>query len=200
MFASMSGTWAWICASPTESLSGVVGECALHDRKVGHGCASCLPSTADGRRRSQSACPGTTSSRPGADEQLVREARYGARPPEIEPLPGRPAPAADRGAAAHRRRPPLLAPGRGAGERPRGPHDRHDRHGVGQVAGLQPAGARHARARPQGARDLPLPDQGARPGPGAQAHPAPGAVPAPRDLRRRHAQGRARRRSASGRT
>ena len=62
-------------------------------------------------------------------------------------------------------------------------------HGERQVARVQPARARHARARPARPRALPLPDEGARPGPGAQAARAARAVPAPRDLRRRHAEG-----------
>ena len=46
---------------------------------------------------------------------------------------------------------------------------------VGQVALLQPAGARRDRARAEAPRVLPLPDQGARPGPGAQARRAAAA-------------------------
>ncbi len=61
------------------------------------------------------------------------------------------------------------------------------RYGVGQVALVQPARPREPRARPQVACALPLPHQGARPGPGAKALGAPASLPAPRDLRRRHA-------------
>ena len=71
--------------------------------------------------------------------------------------------------------------------RPRGPGHRHHRHGERQVAGVQPAGAPDARAGPARAGAVPVPDQGPRPGPGAQAERAAHAVPAPRDLRRRHA-------------
>ena len=68
-----------------------------------------------------------------------------------------------------RRRRALVAPGRGARGGMARPDDRHDRHRQREVAGVQPAGARHARARPARARALPLPDEGARAGPGAQA-------------------------------
>ena len=96
-----------------------------------------------------------------------------------------------------------------ARERPAGSHDRHDRHRQRQVA--LPSTCRCCDTlarRPDGARALPLPDQGARPGPGAQARPArrrhaarrEDAVPAPRDLRRRHARAASGARSASART
>ena len=68
-----------------------------------------------------------------------------------------------------------------------GAHDRHHGHGERQVAGVQPAGARHAQPRPLGARALPLPHQGAGAGPGARAARAEAARAAARDLRRRHA-------------
>ena len=69
-----------------------------------------------------------------------------------------------------------------------GPDDRHHRHRVGQVAVLQPAHARRALPRRARAGALPLPDQGARPGPGARAGGVrPDQARAPGDLRRRHA-------------
>ena len=69
-----------------------------------------------------------------------------------------------------------------------GPDDRHDRHRVGQVAVLQPADARRALPRRQGARAVPVPDEGAGAGPGARDPRArPRQARAPRDLRRRHA-------------
>ena len=125
----------------------------------------------------------------GRGEQLVRQARYGARPAETAAAPGRAPPGAARVARPRGHRRALLAPGRGLRRRDAGARDRHDRHGERQVARVQPARARHARARPARPRALPLPDEGARPGPGAQAARAARAVPAPRDLRRRHAEG-----------
>ena len=93
-----------------------------------------------------------------------------------------------RRAARRRHRRAVVAPGGGAAGRLGGPDDRHDRHRVGQVAGLQPAGARRAVPRREGPRAVPLPDEGARPGPGAGAQRvrADQAGP-PGDLRRRHA-------------
>ncbi len=100
---------------------------------------------------------------------------------------GGPPPRPRRLARGGRDRGALVAPGGRARGRTARPRDRHDRHRERQVARLQPAGAGHARGRSVGARVLPLPDQGARPGPGAQAERARGALAAPRDLRRRHA-------------
>ena len=69
----------------------------------------------------------------------------------------------------------------------RGPDDRHDGHRLGQVAVLQPADTGRALPRRARARALPLPDQGARPGPGPRAgRLRPAQAGAPRDLRRRH--------------
>ncbi len=69
-----------------------------------------------------------------------------------------------------------------------GPDDRHHRHRLGQVAVLQPAHARRALPRRQGARAVPVPDQGAGPGSGAGAVGVrPGQAGATGDLRRRHA-------------
>ena len=79
------------------------------------------------------------------------------------------------------------APGRGAARRLGGPDDRHHRHRVRQVAVLQPADARHPVPRRAGARALPVPDEGARPGPGAGAQRARRQARATGHLRRRHA-------------
>ena len=76
---------------------------------------------------------------------------------------------------------------RGCARRP--PRDRHDRNGVREDAGLQPAGARRARRRPEKPGDLPLSDEGARAGPGARARRARSPARPARDLRRRHATG-----------
>ena len=71
-----------------------------------------------------------------------------------------------------------------------GADDRHDRHRLGQVAVLQPADARRAVHRRQGARALPLPDEGAEPGPGARAARLRAAQAGPPgDLHRRHQAG-----------
>ena len=69
---------------------------------------------------------------------------------------------------ARRDRDALQPPGRGARGRLGGPDDRHDRHRVRQVAVLQPADARRPVPRREGARAVPLSDEGARPGPGAR--------------------------------
>ncbi len=63
---------------------------------------------------------------------------------------------------------------------------RRHRHGEREVARLQPPGARRARGRAEEARDLPLPDEGARPGPAPLAHRPEGAARQAGDLRRRH--------------
>ena len=104
---------------------------------------------------------------------------------------GRSSSGAARGARARGDLAALLAPGRSAGGGAPRAHDRHHRHGQRQVARVQPAGARHACPRPPRPRGLPLPHQGPGPGPGAQAVRAAGPLPAPRDLRRRHAARRA---------
>src|SRR4051794_18261948 len=100
---------------------------------------------------------------------------------------GLPQPGAPGGARAHRRRQTVVTPGRGARVGVEEADDRHDRYREREIAGVQPAGAGHAGARPPRACDLHLPDEGARPGPGAQAPRAARALPSPRDLRRRHA-------------
>ena len=74
---------------------------------------------------------------------------------------------------------------------PLGARHRDHRHGERQVARLQPSRARHARGRPWRTGLLPLPDQGARPGPGPRARADRRALAAARDLRRRHAARRA---------
>ena len=82
---------------------------------------------------------------------------------------------------------PLRPPARGAAGRRDRERGRHQRHRVGQVAGVQHAGARRDRPRPEGAGLLPLPDEGAGPGSGAQADRDRARRAAPGDLRRRHA-------------
>ena len=98
-----------------------------------------------------------------------------------------------RGARPGRHRPPLLTPARGArGGRHLQPRD-HKRHRVRQEPRLQPPRPRRHRRRRQASRALPLPDQGPRPGPGAEARRAATPGPARGDLRRRHpARGAAR--------
>ena len=83
---------------------------------------------------------------------------------------------------------PLRAPGRGVGgSRARRARGRHHRHGQRQDAGLQPAGARRNRSRPEGARAVPLSDEGSRAGPGAQPDGPRRARRAAGHLRRGHA-------------
>ena len=75
-----------------------------------------------------------------------------ARPRMAERRPAALArPRAGGGARARRDRDALLAPGRGARGRARGQRDRHQRHRLGQVAVVQPAGPRRARRRPEDA-------------------------------------------------
>ena len=59
--------------------------------------------------------------------------------------------------------------------RPRRARHRLDRHRQREDARLQPPGAGRPRGRPEAARALPLPDEGARPGPGAGARRASGS-------------------------
>ena len=90
--------------------------------------------------------------------------------------------------ARGRHRVAVVTSGAGAAVRVGRPDDRHDRHRVGQVAVLQHARARCAVPRRQGARAVPLPDEGAGPGPGAgDQRVRADQAGAPRDLRRRHA-------------
>ena len=141
-----------------------------------------------GRRRSSPAAR-TGGWSPRASRASAAAARRDSRAPSTRCSP---TPCAGRDRVA------LLAPGRGA------------RDGGGRSDIVTPA-ARRAASRcrfnlpvldgiardPQAPRALPLPDQGAGPGPGAQALGARPARAAPRDLRRRHAEGRPRRRSAA---
>ena len=104
--------------------------------------------------------------------------RGGARVPHDRAAARRPGRAASRTASTpasrrrsrrtrHRRA--LRPAGRDlGGGRARRERDRHDRHGVGEVARLQPARARRDRARADRAGALPLPDEGADPGSGAE--------------------------------
>ena len=120
--------------------------------------------------------------RRGARGQLARARAGRARGAD----PGRSPPGPARGARRRRDRGALGAPGRRARGGPPRPRDRDHGHRQRQVARLQPAGARHAGERRRRARLLPLPDEGARAGPGARARAHRREVPAPRDLRRRH--------------
>ena len=97
-----------------------------------------------------------------------------------------------RGASPSRDRPPLRAPGAGDRERMGGPDDRHDGDGLRKVAVLSAADAGGAHPGPEGASALPVPDEGARAGPGAlTACVRPDDAGAPGDLRRRHTPQRA---------
>ncbi len=145
-----------------------------HDLRLGAGAG-------EGARR------GARSHRPrGCPRRLAH-----ADPRRSPPGPAR---------VAHRHRRPLVAPGRRARGGPPRPHDRHHGDGQREVARLQPAGAGHARERSRRPRALPLSHEGAGPGPGARPGAARRQVPAPGDLRRRHSQGGARRRSGGART
>ena len=96
------------------------------------------------------------------------------------------------GAAGQRDHRALRASGASTGERLRRADGDHHRHRVGQVAVLPAPDARGAGHRPQGPRAVPVPDQGAGPGPGALDRPLrPDPSRAPGDLRRRHAAQRA---------
>ena len=109
------------------------------------------------------------------DDRLVREAFEGARAPVFGDVPGRPAP------DGRRRGWPTRGSTRSTPTRRRRCATRWEATtivttgtAIGQVAVLQPADARGAVHRRQGARAVPLPDQGARPGPGARAARASG--------------------------
>ena len=111
----------------------------------------------------------------------ARAARLEALPDDLDPrVVDAPSPS-----DGHRR--PLRPPGGGVGGgRPWRERPRHDGHRVRQVARLQPARARCDRARANRPRALPLPDEGADPGPGAGHRALPPARRAAGDLRRRH--------------
>ena len=140
--------------------------------------------------------PTTARTSPGA-RCWTRAARTGgwcarrARGPggrELVDAPAELHPDAARGARAARHRAALLPPGPGAARRLGGADDRHHRHRLGQVDVLQPADARRALPRRARARAVPVPDQGARAGPGARARALRAdQARAPGDLRRRHA-------------
>ena len=138
-----------------------------------------------------------------ADERLVREAFEGAREPRLvagarRPAPGRPRRRCTRAGSTrlYSHQAEALEARLGRAD------DRHDRHRLGQVAVLQPADARRrCCGDSHGARAVPLPDEGARPGPGARAERVrPGEAGPPGDLRRRHPARGALGRSAGGRT
>ena len=81
----------------------------------------------------------------------------------------------------------LLAPGRGVGDgAARRARRRHDRHRQREEPRVQPPRPRRARRGAQAPRALPLPDEGARAGPGAGARRAQGQARPRGDLRRRH--------------
>ena len=120
----------------------------------------------------------------------LRRQRAGARGAHGS-VPGRPLPEGARRARGAGRPRALRAPGGGLGGGARGEH-------VAVVTGTASGkslafnlpGARRARARAEEARALPLPDEGARPGPAPLADRAEGAARPAGDLRRRH-RGRA---------
>ena len=100
---------------------------------------------------------------------------------------GRSAPGRPRRAVTGRDRPALYPSGGGPRGRLGRADDRHDGDRLGQVAVLQPADARRPLRRLPRPRAVPLPDEGARPGPGARAERVrPGEADPPGDLRRRH--------------
>ena len=112
---------------------------------------------------------------------------------EFRPLPEELDPSLARALREARLHLPLLASGRGLRGSPRRRSGRcgdHDLDRLRQVACLQPAGTRLDRPRRQVPRALPVSDQGTGPGPGPLAQRALTAQPAPRDLRRRYAEGR----------
>ena len=115
----------------------------------------------DGSARGTARGRGRTAGHAGPPSRASRRSRA--------PIPDELHPARARGADRAGDHLALLPSGRRLGDRhaPRA-HDRHDRHRERQVAVLQPAGAARAGLRPARAGALPLPDQGARAGPGAQ--------------------------------
>ncbi len=130
----------------------------------------------------------------GRGEQLVREARYGARPPEVEPAPGRPPPGADRGA---RCAPASTGSTRTRPRRSRAAREGHTIVTTGTASGKSLAfnlPVLDTLAHDRKARALYLyPTKALAQDQARKLTRAAGAVPAPRDLRRRHAEGGARR-------
>ena len=122
-----------------------------------------------------------------ADGRLVAESAEREQEANEVPLPAQLDPglraALERSGVRH----PLRPPARGTAVRRDRERGRHQRHRVGQVAGVQHAGARRDRPGPEGAGLLPLPDQGAGPGSGPQADRDRARRAAPGDLRRGHA-------------
>ena len=121
-------------------------------------------------------------------EEIAYRGLEPARKARTEPLPDDLDPRVASSLVANGRHVALPPPGRGVGGgEARRERRRHDRHRIGEVARLQPPRARRDRTRAEDARALPLPDEGARAGPGARARRAPAQGPAAGDLRRRHA-------------
>ena len=108
------------------------------------------------------------------DGRLVAESSEGERDARRVAAPRAARPRLRRRAARRRRRAPLLAPGRGA--RAAAPATWSITSGTasGKTSPSTSRCSTH-RARPEAPRALPLPDQGARPGPGAQARRAAAA-------------------------
>ena len=124
----------------------------------------------------------------GRGRRARGRAGVGERPAGDERSPSRrpaPRPAGRSRAGGDRRA--LRPSGRGAPGRRGGAGGGDDRHGLREVAVLQPADARRSVRGSSGPRALPVSDKGAGPGPGARACAVPAPGPAPRDLRRRHA-------------
>ncbi len=92
-----------------------------------------------------------------------------ARPGDARRSPARAAPRRAGGPSEAGSGAPVLPSGRGRALGLAGAHDHHDGHGVGQVDVLQPAHAGRPLPRRARTRAVPVPDQGARPGPGARA-------------------------------
>ncbi len=120
-------------------------------------------------------------------EELAFRTTELPRVARVEPLPEGLEPHVGRSAREARHRRPLRPAGRdvGGGSARRERH-RHDRHGVGEVARLQPSRPRHDRARADRPGAVPLPDEGADPGSGEEHHAPPARRDPSGDLRRRH--------------
>ena len=126
--------------------------------------------------------------RGGPYRRAPRDADLGAPAPRPRgPDPRGAPPQGRRGRPPQRHRQPLQPPGRGDPCRLGRPDDRHHRHRLRQVALLPAPHPRRPLPRRPRPRALPLPDEGARPGPGARAQQLRRQERPARDLRRRHA-------------